>query len=135
MIFKDISMIPYYKRTKIEIGYIRETFNIVDDRGREKVINKSLDSTAWSVRICCRPPSFFQGYMHMHLLIIWPSKYLTSLLKDHSPGSLEKVERNFFFFNAFPGLPWWSSGQDITLSTQGVWVWSLVKELDPTCCK
>ena len=46
MIFKDISMIPYYKSTKIEIGYIRETFNIVDDRGREKVINKSLDSTA-----------------------------------------------------------------------------------------
>lgn len=39
-------MIPYYKSIKIEIDYIRETFNIVGDKGREKVINKSLDSTA-----------------------------------------------------------------------------------------
>lgn len=38
-------MIPCYKSTKIEIDYIRETFNIVGERGREKVINKFLDST------------------------------------------------------------------------------------------
>ena len=37
-------MIPYYKSKKIEIDYIRETFNIVGERA--KVINKSLDSTA-----------------------------------------------------------------------------------------
>ena len=28
------------------------------------------------------------------------------------------------------GLPWWSSGQDSTLLMQGVWVRSLVGELD-----
>ena len=32
------------------------------------------------------------------------------------------------------GLPWWSSGSDSVLSVQRVWVQSLVKELDPTCC-
>ena len=31
------------------------------------------------------------------------------------------------------GLPWWSSGsQDYTLPVQGAWVWSLMRQLDPT---
>ena len=31
------------------------------------------------------------------------------------------------------GFPRWSSGWHATLSMQGAWVWSLVRELDPTC--
>ena len=34
----------------------------------------------------------------------------------------------------YQGLPWWSSGCDSALSMQGAQVWSLVRELDPTCC-
>ena len=30
-------------------------------------------------------------------------------------------------------LPWWSSGKDSELLMQGARVWSLVRELDPTC--
>ena len=32
-------MIPYYKSTKIGIGYIRETFNIVDDTTNEAAVS------------------------------------------------------------------------------------------------
>ena len=32
------------------------------------------------------------------------------------------------------GLPWGFSGYDSELPMQGVQVWSLVRELDPTCC-
>ena len=32
------------------------------------------------------------------------------------------------------GLPWWSPGYDSMLPMQRPWVWSLVGELDPTCC-
>ena len=32
------------------------------------------------------------------------------------------------------GLPWCSSGWDSVLPRQGAQVWSLVRELDPTCC-
>ena len=31
------------------------------------------------------------------------------------------------------GHPWWSSGEDSALPMQGVWVRSLVRELDPAC--
>ena len=31
------------------------------------------------------------------------------------------------------GLPWWSSGQDLTLFMQGACVQPLVRELEPTC--
>ena len=34
----------------------------------------------------------------------------------------------------FQGLHWWSSGLDSALPMQGVWVWSLLRELDFTCC-
>ena len=30
------------------------------------------------------------------------------------------------------GLPWWFSGYDLALPTQGAWVQSLVKELERT---
>ena len=36
------------------------------------------------------------------------------------------------FRNWGKGLPWWSSGYDSVPPVQGVWVQSLVKELDPT---
>lgn len=32
------------------------------------------------------------------------------------------------------GLAWWSSDWGSALLIQGAQVWSLVKELDPTCC-
>ena len=31
------------------------------------------------------------------------------------------------------GLPCWSRGSDSALPKQGAWVWSLIRELDPTC--
>ena len=34
----------------------------------------------------------------------------------------------------FQGLHWWSSGLDSALPMQGAWVWSLLRELDFTCC-
>ena len=31
-------------------------------------------------------------------------------------------------------LAWWSSGEDAMLPMQGTWVWSLIREPDPTNC-
>ena len=39
--------------------------------------------------------------------------------------------RIYIFKNKL-GLPWWSSGWDSVLPIQEVWVWSLVRKLDPT---
>ena len=36
---------------------------------------------------------------------------------------------------AFAGFPWRSCGYESGFPVQGTWVWSLVKELDPTGCK
>ena len=54
--------------------------------------------------------------------------------KDNACRNTKKWRYKDVYYNTERGLLWWSSGQDIALSMQGVWVPSLVRELDPTCC-
>ena len=61
-----------------------------------------------------------------HRVTIWPSNFTLRYI-------LKRTETYVHTKTCKQRLPWWSSGWDPTLPTQGAQVRSLVRELDPAC--
>ena len=56
----------------------------------------------------------------------------SSFYYRYTPGDCSLTDDRSF--RSKLGTPWWSRGQDSAPPVHRVWVQSLVRELDPTCC-